>query len=1356
MATIPIPKGDVVREAIDSLRGYVYQIYQSALAWIELESEEFLFLEVAEDYAVVATDALNAVQVKETGHNVTINSDDIVASIDSFVDLRQKNPELQVRLRHLTTSKIGQEKSAEHRIGDTPTLETWRKLAKTGDVEPLRKILNASKLSKQTKNYISVIDDTEFREEFLKRIHFDCGALDSKFLVRQLRSRLLKLVMERGGVNSQVDDCLNSILMTLLQKATQNEERFVDKNTLEELIERITQIPVNRAQFEAQNQLINQALAASSVPQTTNLVATRLSEPIPIDEVPFPAAIANRTIQIDKILSSLTESGISWIFGVAGVGKTIGAKIAARRLGGKWASINLRGLNADQVNAVLTSAIDRLTEQEIEGLLIDDLECPFEPHIVNTLFYLKTICDRKDLLLLFTSPRPPSSDFLFSANLPASIEQKLEEFSEHDIQEILAGLDVQNANWAKYIHIVSGGGHPQLAVAAIQSMQSNGWDTNEFRTLDSLLLGNPAIEKVRARTRERLLNELPEGGRRLIERLSLKSGGFRRSFVLDMAQVAPAVPDGGIVFDRLIGSWVDQQSRDRFALSPLLSNFAVNTLTDEQKREINFEIANSIIKGRTIDPIEANSALLAAWSGKNTQVIFHLSMAVLNTDQSDLEKISPHFKIFTFIRTDTFAYEEEPAVSQIFRGAQLLMVCQEKDGREHIQEVLDRFELESGLVAHEAMRTSMAVLVYTKLLLSTPKFGALPNFWDLIRKLEVLLENQESQLPPELLGQLALRELDGVPLVGFMFIYQARQIKLINELLPTFEFLNSCGQKLRQKLLKPFSRPDFDEPAFDVDMLVSGAWLSEHEANTIDPPSHSDIFARLEEYANSWDHTDLAVCCRKFRAVIIDEYSGDKDQALLILEEGMGLYGETNSELVRAKAKVLYRAEDHQGSLELSKTLIEGNAPLSKTEKAFLGRDAAISAEKQGDYELSRSYYLYGSIAAGNCENTEMKPMRVGLMADAALASWHAGDRETCLRDFIAVLNELNDIDPKSSLPAAHCHALCRHVLLWLDQDATGEKRITIDGQETKIYPGIVSNPEPHPEIGERHITPIEMAWYMLATVENNSFLELGITQKLETFLPKGPVFEGQFLLTTSKMRKAITVLDTALFGAALRETIAEFAYVKEKGEFKNSFNFENVTYGTFPVPAVEQQAGISDLTEQIVLCFVSSCIFAERVQNLDQIVDTLEEGQGFSVRKELLNALRGRGPSTDYYTSMAGLLAIHRRAIDKTVTLSPAQVFELPLKVLQIAGQTNNTCVIAKPAFEWLSAKWSFICEHQRFLLKNPAFYEKSINQVLNAGGNSWIDKIINLLQAILPTMGFNNESQLIEILNEMRKAKR
>ena len=130
-----------------------------------------------------------------------------------------------------------------------PTLDAWRALAKTGDLAPLRKILENSKLSEQTKKYIHSLDDNEFREDFLKRIHFDCGALESKYLLRQLNSKLLALIKERGGVFSQVDGCLSSILMTLLHKAIQKEDRFVDRNTLEDLLEKATQIPVNRAQY---------------------------------------------------------------------------------------------------------------------------------------------------------------------------------------------------------------------------------------------------------------------------------------------------------------------------------------------------------------------------------------------------------------------------------------------------------------------------------------------------------------------------------------------------------------------------------------------------------------------------------------------------------------------------------------------------------------------------------------------------------------------------------------------------------------------------------------------------------------------------------------------------------------------------------------------------------------------------------------------------------------------------------------------------------------------------------------------------------------------------------------------------
>lgn len=1342
-----IPTGDKAREATDALSGYVYQIYQSALAWIELEPDEYLLLEVAEDYAVVAKNALKGVQVKKSGRRVTINSDEILASIDSFVHLALENTDLQVELHHLTTATVGKERSAVHRVGDTPTLELWRRLAKAGDVEPLRTILGTSRLSKETKDYISALDDSAFREKLLRRIHFECGALDSKFLVRRLRSKLTRLLMERGGLSSQVDGCLSSMVVALLRKASEDKDRFVDRTELEGVLQGATHIAVNRAQFETQSALISKALTAS-VPQGENPIATRVAEPRPIDEVPIPSAIASRTRETCNIVGALIQCGVCWIFGGAGVGKTLGAKIAARQLGGHWASINLRGLGGEQVKAVLTGAVDKLAEQSIDGYLIDDLECPFEPYVVDELLYLRAICDRTDSLLIFISPRPPSSDFLFLGELPAAISQKFADFSEEDIQEILTALDVRDARWARYIYLVSGGGHPQLAVAAIQSMQSKCWDTKELDVIHSLREGNSEVEQVRARTRERLLEELPESSRRLLERLSLKSGSFRRNFVLDMAQLAPRVPDGGIVLDRLVGSWVDQQELDRFALSPLLSNLAVNSLDAQQQREIHVEIANSLIKERSLDPLEANSALFSAWRGKNGAVIVRLCAAVLGAEQRELETIAPYLTMFTLLRTDSLAYEEDPVVSQMFRGAQAVLMCHTEERAEKIQEVLECFAAEGRRIEDDASRSLTSLLVYAKVLLSTPKCGALPRFFDLVSKLEVLLTNKDGHLPPVLMRETATREVGDVPMVGFMFLNQAMQIKLIDELLATFEFLDSCGHDLRRKLLKPL-----DSIEFAVDMLVAGAWLREHKTDTIDPPRHSHVFARLEEFAKSWNHVDLAVCCRKYRAVIIDEYGNDKDRALAVLEEGLTLYGQTNSQLVREKAKVLWRAEDHRGSLQLSKTLIEGGAPLSEIEKAFLGRDAAISAEKEGQYETARRYYFYGSEAARQSAAPDMVPMRVGLLADAALAGWRTGDRAICLREFCEVLQKLKELDPSTSLRAAHCHATCRHVLLWLDQDATGEKRLLADGEETKIYPGIVSNPEPHPQIGERHITPIEMAWYMLAVVENHSCLDIGITQNLVASLPGGEVLEGAVLLTPAKIAKAVTLLDPCLLTVAVAETTAQFTYFKEHGGYRNSLDVEHVTYGTFPTPSAKQQAEMSEVSEQFVLCFVANSILAERTAEVDRLIGALEEDVGCKVRSEFLGILKGTGSPSDFNTSAAALLASCRYAIDTGTKLLPVQVFELGLKAVQIAGRTNTIRIMAKPAFEWLCSSWTVIWQQQRFLLTSPAVHKEAIERAREAESNSWIHKAIDLLIAILPAIGPKNEADLSRILDDIRR---
>ena len=1338
------PLGDSSREAIDSLRGYVYQIYQSALAWTELEEDELLYLEVAEDFAIIAEGALEAVQVKETARSVTINSENIISTIDSFVDLQAKNPNLKVTLRHLTTSTIGEEQKREHRVGDIPTLLAWRNLAKAGDLSDLRHVLDKSKLSKKSKDFVNSLDDENLRERFLKRIHFDCGAPGSDLLERQINSRVSTLLCDRGGVHSQTKQCVADILLTLLKLSTNSnrDERCIDRNCLEKHLEAATHVIINRAYFESQNRLIHRLLSAG-LPSETSLSSAQLFRLSPIADTPLPNTLASRENEILQLQQILESVGLCWIAGAAGIGKTVAARVLAHKNGGDWASINLRGQSGEKVARVLNQVADSMKDFGLRGLIVDDLCRVMEPSVQDSLHYLVHSANRTDVLLVLNSSDSPTSNFLFACNLQVSIDRTLPEFTEEDIQEILAKCGVANMHWAKYIHLVSGGGHPQLAMAFIQSMIASGWDPKELQTLDALLLESPAIGEVKKRTRERLLTDMPTATRRLIERLSLKTGGFSRELAIDLGRLEPQISDAGIVLETLIGSWVDQLEGDRFNLSPLLSGFAEKTLKTNEKEEIHSAIADALTKKRHLDVIDMNSALLAAWSGKNEAAIFKLCMAILGSDFTELEMIAPHLPLFKTLRTDTIAYPTKAAISHMLRGTQVLLVNQESNSPEKIQDALRCFSEEARNVKHDEVRESMNLLVYSKLLIQTSKAGMGTNFISVIQKLDQLLENENRALPSETVDAIKEFKTEDITAIGLMFVNQARQLSKIEELSTVFNFLESSSSELRSRLLAPFDHDDFD-----VDILVTGAWLSEHKKNTIDPAVHSVVFANLEKHALGWNQTDLAVCCRKFRAIILDEYGNDKDSALAVLEEGLSMFGQTNSELVREKAKVLYRSDDHKGSLALSKTLIESDAPLSEIEKAFLGRDAAISAEMQGDFKTARQCYLFGSVAAHKSKLPDMTAMRTGLLADAALASWHDGDQQTCLQDFITVLDELNKIKPDETLRTTHCHAVARHVLLWLDQDITGEKYQLEGGEEVKIYPGCVSNPEPHPKIKERYIPPIEMAWYMLAKIENNAVLDAGITDNLNQFLPRGPVREGQMLLSTAKMHKALSQLDIELFVEALQDIISFSAFANEKKEWSIVFDLKNPTYGTFPIATKEQQENLQDMTEQFVLLYCAICVFKDRIASIPVALTELTSIDRFQVRPALIDCLQSNGSAEDYYTGFASLILTSTKGTPEVPSGSPREVFDLALKALQVAQQTGHYKLVAENLLPWLVQRCLFILESQRFLLIQPRLHEAEIRVALEQDDVSTETKVAEILTAILPTLGIINQRELSQIL--------
>jgi len=1331
---------------VAALSGYVYQIYQSALAWIKAEPEDIIWLEVSEDYLKAAGNALDAVQVKETSSTVTINSTGVLRAIDSYVELHLDNPMLQVSLRYLTTSNVGLERNTEDRLDGKPTLQEWRRLANFGDLSELRDLLGRKNLSSRTQTFINENTDDFLRTHLLSRVHFDCGALKSRQLERLLTSNISQLLIERGGVHSQAENCVSNIVMELLRVATKQDrsDRCVDRNALEEILETASHVVQRRDQLEQQNMLINKALAAV-VPTDGRLSNHTELTPRPAGETQIPKALASRKEFMGQITKTSRERGLCWIFGGAGMGKTIAARAAAKAWGGDWATVNFRGKGTDFVARALEDVASQIPHAQVAGLIIDDLECELTSTVSENLAYLLASAEYSSVPVTITSPRKASANFLFDQNLSSDACIQTNDFTENDILEILVGLGVKSRNWAKYIHLISGGGHPQLAVAVIHGMQTSGWPNSELASLNSLFVGNPEIEEVRRITRLRLLRELPQNARHLLERLSLKLGSFKRKLALDLARLDPAFADAGTIFDSLTGTWIDQHAADRFYLSPLLTNFAVKNLSDTEQKAIHHAISASLTQGTVFDGSEVNAAMFSAWVAGNEDALLKLCLMVFGADQDDLAAIAPHIDSLTLMRTDQAAYSGDPAVSHMLRGAQLLLASQQSDSSLKFWEIYERFKLEGQAVQPVQRRSSLDLMIFAKLLLMSPKQSLGAKFTDIVVKLNALLGDND--LPDEIRENFARQEMEGITVAGFMFLNQCRGLKTLGDLEGVFGFLHQNQSDFRDTLLKAYRHNDFE-----IDMLVSSAWLAEHAADTIDATVHAPLFQRLEEMAQSWGYADLAVCCCKYQSTILNEYGSDKQGALDVIERGLTEYGDTNSVLVREKAKVLFLSGDHAASLSVAHVLIENEASLNPVEKAFFGRQAAISAENEGRYDLARSYYLFASEAANSSKIQDMEPMYVGLLADAALASWLDGDRETCLRDFACVLGQITKFPPERSLRTAHCHAVVRHLLLWLEQDATGVQKYIREGVETRIYSGIVSQPEPHKDIGQQLITPIEMAWYMLARVECYSELNVGIATNLHTFLPNGVVREGELLFTSAIMHKALTALDLGAFDDAMRSLTTTGAFLQKCGSPQDSFNIEAVTFGALPTATLEQQKFMQDHSARQTLVFAALCIFKNQTEKVSSLIELCRENSAFFVEPEVLNRLSSPGQQNSFYSNMADFL---RQAVDAAANseaLSPVQVFVLALKTLQVAEHTQEFKLAGTTVCEWLAQRWTFVWERQRFRLNRPSLHEEQVNAVLAKVRNPSTSIAIELLSAILPMLAINNASEAQGILNQMR----
>ncbi|MGA8171514.1 MAG: hypothetical protein WB816_11900 [Methylocystis sp.] len=246
-----VPEVDLARQAIAPLRGYPYQLHQSAGAWITLKDSELLHLEVAEDFSQILREPgaideiLSATQVKDTRESggVTLNSADVIGAIEKLFGLQASNPGREVRLTFLTTSEIGKERKNPLPSG-AAGIAAWSAAAEGGDVAEIRAALLDRIRSTNQRNFIEHSSDEELRFYLLTRLKFACGAGGWKTIEENNRNDLMAFREEVRSTADMAHRAYDAVLSHVLTTILSSSTRMLDRFQLIACLERATAVSV--------------------------------------------------------------------------------------------------------------------------------------------------------------------------------------------------------------------------------------------------------------------------------------------------------------------------------------------------------------------------------------------------------------------------------------------------------------------------------------------------------------------------------------------------------------------------------------------------------------------------------------------------------------------------------------------------------------------------------------------------------------------------------------------------------------------------------------------------------------------------------------------------------------------------------------------------------------------------------------------------------------------------------------------------------------------------------------------------------------------------------------------------------
>ena len=1313
-------KVDKCRQAVHAMGGYAYQCLAAALAWIDIAKKGKLYLEVAEDYAIVVNDALQVTQVKNTKKSgkVTLNSAGVRNAIGAFVELVEKNPGINIDFHFMTTSKIGKEQTHSDRPAGKAGLIYWKEVAAGAEVRPLRAILEGGKFGEAVTEYCKAREDSDLLESLVKKIHWNCGEQDFATLREELESRFVVIGRDRFDLPAEeARRLVNHLVCRVLETSISDDEkkRFLTRADFYELVDAETRVSILRTNLDALlSQLASKAKHSygeqENFGEAGSVGHTELF--INGNTLPVLRQMISRPYVEHSVAFAIKEHRICVLAGGSGVGKTVVARHIADQRSGNYFIVNNRNMKTVETRARLNSVFAHLGELSTSTLILEDLNHLDDQNISLVLGRIVDSVRRRGHELLVTCHRKPSLSTLTAIGLDQTCVVNCRNFTENEVRELVDAYGGNPDTWGDIAYVVGHSGHPQLTHAFVVGVSERGWPFEEYTDGISGELSSEDTNAVLSSVRRSLRNDLSEAPRDLLYRLSLMNGHFKKSLALSIADISPAIHRPGECMDQLVGPWIEASGNDRYQISPLAIGIGREMFSSKEQKRIHRKIAEECFNQGKIDVFDINTITIHALKAKWELGLAKIANMILSMDSRTRGRLAEHVVLIHFFGTDCPIYPNDSFISAILRLAQYSLAAntEEKSDVSHIVEAL--FQEIDSLPPSESKNILEALAVLN--VIATLGIANYIDNWVsiLIRSIPLVEQNEVVRgICVETEGSYAE---DNSKFFGQIFCIGSANLTSVERLENIIDQLDLIDVHRRNLLLTPI-----DEDSSDYSIFVNAPWAVEGDRESFDAVDAELRYARMAEKTLSWGIRALTVQCWIARSILLNEYLNDKENALSVLAEAVELLDQDQL-LEKARAAVHWYQGEYKTALKIYHKIAEDIKEDNLVERSFALRKAAISAAECDEWLLAEKWFLDAQQAAACLDSNKMAAMAIGLGADAASAALRGGDAGRALDSFAKSVDALANLETDESLAAAYCHRVTRLAIRWVYSRIVGTLE-GVDGRTIKLEPGTCSNPDPLPAIREHPLTHIDFTWYWLAEAEISADVDVGINSSLSKRLTEGVIPQMELTLQLKLVQIDIISLNSGGFAEHFTKYIETIVHCSKNMQ-RLETTFDAVAPKREIIPTLDYYNSSEPMVEQVateaVLGYGIHTIMVGQSTGISELETALVDHFG--------NTFPGKAVF-DYWNSGSMSLSEKDQAVAEIIEkylrnghFAPHKFCLAGLRFFEWINQSRFIGSLMSVLANWLRLGWGRILERERFQLFNPRITVPVVAECLEISRNN------------------------------------